>query len=186
MLICLYGPPPLHVDLKFVALDDAAERVEDPAVLWQRDGRLSEVLSRGEAHYPAPDPQWIEDRFWIWVHYGATKIGRGELFEALDFLAFLRMVVFGPLGLQLRGHRPTGVRKVEARPDLVQELRATVATPEVQSLVTALRAAVDLYRRQRERISAPPDLTLELRAEAEAVAVEYLERIADEHSSSKP
>ncbi|MER7057532.1 MULTISPECIES: hypothetical protein [unclassified Streptomyces] len=34
-----------------------------------------------------PDLQWIEDRFWIWVHYGATKLGRGELFEVNGFLA---------------------------------------------------------------------------------------------------
>jgi predicted nucleotidyltransferase len=34
VLICLYGPPLLHVDLKFVALGDIAERVEDPAVIW--------------------------------------------------------------------------------------------------------------------------------------------------------
>lgn len=34
LLICLYDLPPLlHVDLKFVALPDAAARVEDPAVL---------------------------------------------------------------------------------------------------------------------------------------------------------
>src|SRR5438477_114711 len=36
VLICLYGAPLLHVDLKFVTLAAAAERVEDPAVLWER------------------------------------------------------------------------------------------------------------------------------------------------------
>lgn len=45
LLICLYGPPPLHADLKFVGLGDAARRGHDPVVLWERDGRLSDVLS---------------------------------------------------------------------------------------------------------------------------------------------
>ena len=177
VLICLFGPPPIHVDLKFVGLDDVAERVEDPAVLWQRDDRLSTVLSRGEARYPAPDLQWIEDRFWIWIHYGATKVGRGELFEALGFLAFLRMVVFGPLGLAQRGLRPTGVRRVETASGLAEELETTVATPEPRSLVAALRSAVTLYRRQRADVLERSEGPLELRSAAESAAVDYLEQI---------
>src|SRR6185295_1915123 len=44
VLICLYGAPPLHVDLKFVRLADLAARVEDPAILWEREGRMSAAL----------------------------------------------------------------------------------------------------------------------------------------------
>src|SRR5712692_6602221 len=49
-------------------------RVEDPVVLWERDGRLTSALQRGMPAYPQPDLQWIEDRIWVWVHYAATKI----------------------------------------------------------------------------------------------------------------
>src|SRR5262245_29977340 len=128
LLICLYGPPLLHVDLKFVALPEAATRVEDPVVLWERDGQLTAVLQRTAAVYPAPDLQELEDRFWVWVHYGATKLGRGELFEALDFLAFLRAQVLGPLALLAQGSRPSGVRKVESQaPRYLPELLGTTA-----------------------------------------------------------
>ena len=72
VLICLYGPPLLHVDLKFVSLPDLADRVEDPAVLWERDGRMRTALTGRPAAFPAPAPQWIEDRFWVWIHYGAS------------------------------------------------------------------------------------------------------------------
>jgi predicted nucleotidyltransferase len=113
LLICLYGPPPLHVDLKFVAVQDAVTRVDDPIVLWERDGRLSEALSKGEARYSCPEFQWVEDRFWVWIHYAATKVGRGELLEAADFLSFLRPNVFGPLGKRRLGLRPVGVRRLE-------------------------------------------------------------------------
>lgn len=170
LLICLYGPPLLHVDLKFVALPDAAQRVDEPAVLWERDGRLSAVLREGAAHYPSPDPQWIEDRFWVWVHYAAGKIGRGELFEALEFLSFLRMNVLGPLGLQRLGLRPAGVRRLEAdAPALAEELKATVARHDARSLLAAVRACIAIYQRLRGEV--------EFRDAAEAAALDYLDEI---------
>jgi len=65
LLIALFGPPPVHVDLKFVAERDLDRRVEDGLILWQRDGALDAALRRAAAAWPQPDPQWIEDRFWV-------------------------------------------------------------------------------------------------------------------------
>ena len=168
LLICLYAPVPLHVDLKFVAVPDLAERVEDPIVLWERDGRVTTALAAGSAAYPGPDATWINDRFWIWVHYGASKIARGELFEAMDFLAFLRMVVLGPLALQRAGARPQGVRKIEvAAPTFVDRLSETVAQHDAASCAEALKAAVGLYRELRPNTISS--------GAAEDAATEYLE-----------
>jgi hypothetical protein len=97
LLICLYGPPLLHVDLKFVSTDELVHRVEDPTILWDRHGAVRAALSKVKAVYPQPQLQWIEDRFWVWVHYIAVKIARGELFEAIDSLGFVRARVLGPL-----------------------------------------------------------------------------------------
>jgi predicted nucleotidyltransferase len=36
LMICLYGPPALHVDMKVVVLNDLACRVDEPVVLWER------------------------------------------------------------------------------------------------------------------------------------------------------
>jgi len=172
ILICLYGPPLLHVDLKFVPLPEAAARTEDPLILWERDGRLSAVLRATPAAPLVPDLQWIEDRFWVWVHYVATKIGRGELLETLDALAFLRRQVLGPLALHAEGALPVGVRKVEtrARPYLDALVRTT-AGYDPRACAGALRAAVTLYRALRARV-APATLTPH--AEAEAAALGYL------------
>lgn len=147
LLICLYDQPLLHVDLKLVALPDLAERVEDPVVLWERDGRIDAQLRRGTAEYPEPDAGWIERRCWVWVHYAALKIGRGELFEALHMLDYLRTSVLGPLGLVRAGARPSGVRRVEtAAPELAERLRATVAAYDRADCLRALGACVDVYR----------------------------------------
>lgn len=76
--------------------DELETRTEDPAVLWERSTELTDSISRAESNYPMPDLTWIEDRFWVWVHFAAAKLGRGELFEVIDFLSFLRERVLGP------------------------------------------------------------------------------------------
>lgn len=162
LLICLYEEPLLHVDLKFVTLADLAERVEDPAVLWQRDARVQQALARGVAEYPSPDARWLERRFWVWVHYTAAKIGRGELFDALHSLDYLRSVVLGPLGLLQAGARPSGVRRVEtAAPELARRLQATVSKYEAADCHRALLACVDVYHWLRAE-SAPNPSAVEL------------------------
>ena len=176
LLVCLYGPPPVHVDLKFVTPDDLAVRVETPIVLWDRDGRVRIALAAGAAAYPAPDPQWMEDRFWIWVHYAASKIGRGELFEALDFTGFLRSQVLGPLALKEASAQPSGVRHVErVAPARARQMRETVARYDARDLVSSLRAAVALYRELRDRAGVEK---LKRRSEAEAAALDYLDAVA--------
>jgi len=175
LLICLYGPPPVHVDLKFVLPDDLATRVEDPVVLWARDDRIARALAAGEARYPVPDIQWIEDRFWVWVHYVATKLGRGELFEALDVDAGFRKLVLGPLVLQRAGARPDGVRRVErAAPADAERLRASVAGYDRRDIARSITATIALYRHLREQAAVP---SLVRRRAAENAAVAYLDDV---------
>ena len=186
LLICLYdGAPILHVDLKFIALPDAAKRVEDPCILWERDGQLTTALGNGIAAYPTPNLQWIEDRFWVWIHYAASKIGRGEIFEAQDGLSYIRATVLGPLVLSKSGARPCGVRKIEQfAPDHSRELTATVARYDAVDCLRALRASVDLYRTLRLNADA-----VKFNHAAEEAALHYLlemeERCAPNGKSSK-
>ncbi|MEZ8724053.1 oxalate:formate antiporter [Vibrio pomeroyi] len=146
LIVSMFGPEPVHVDFKFVSLSDAAVRVDNNHVLWERDSLLTDVFSAAEPRYPQPDPQWIEDRFWIWTHYAATKIARGEYFETVEFLSFLRQNVLSPLALKQAGLTPSGVRKIESRlPEFAQALTQTVSMPERDALIPALNQAVKLY-----------------------------------------
>ena len=173
LLIALYGPPPVHVDLKFVADSQLDQRVEDGLILWQRDGALDVALRRAVPTWPQPDPQWIEDRFWVWIHYGATKLGRGELFECLDMLAALRAMVFGPLIAHGGGYRANRVRRLEQlAPGLVPALEATIGDHTPPGCAAALRASVALYRQLRGDASA-----LAWRTGAEAASLDYLAQI---------
>lgn len=173
LLICLYGAPLLHVDLKFLSPRELAHRVEDPTILWERDGEARQGLSRGRASYPQPDPQWIEDRFWVWVHYIVVKIARGELFEALDGLAFIRSRVLGPLILRVSGLQPNGVRRLESgAPQFVAPLAAAVGAHDRDSCRDALEAAAALYVNLREQCATSG---LIRRTEAERAANTFLQ-----------
>lgn len=177
LLICLYDAPLLHVDLKFVSMTDIDKRVEDPAVLWEREGRVTQSLKRSGAVYPMAAPAWIEDRFWIWVHYGATKIARGELFEAIDFLSALRSIVLGPMGLRRAGARPQGVRKIEIiAPAFAKDLQRTVARYDAGDCLRALRACVEIYRALREE---------QTESDAERAAMKYLSAVEGKHGQQE-
>ncbi|PSW22180.1 oxalate:formate antiporter [Photobacterium sanctipauli] len=174
LVIALYeGAVIVHVDFKFVSLPDAAQRVDDPVVLWQRGSCLSDVLAQSESQYPQPNPQWIEDRFWVWVHYAATKIARGEYFETLEFISFLRQNALSPLALAQAGETPEGVRKIEHLiPDFAQKLEATIATNNAESLGEAVYRCVDIYRELRANIEG-----VECNHTAEKLSLAYLKQI---------
>jgi len=152
LLICLFDDPLLHVDIKFLTPAELNSRVEEPVILYDTNEHLKNILSNTNAEYPLTNFQWIEDRFWIWVHYAVTKIGRGELFEAFDFLSYIRIIVLGPLLQQKNGHLPRGVRKVEMTlpSDDLNKLILTTAKYEQHSIIAALEASVRLYRELRK------------------------------------
>jgi len=169
LLIALYGPPVNHVDLKFIGLSELDQRVEDGLILWQRDDQVQQRLRLAEAAWPQADPQWIEDRFWVWIHYIAVKIGRGELFEAVDGLSAIRRMAIVPLIVSGRTDRPAGVRRIEQlAPDLLPQLKQTVAAHDRAGCLRALHAAVDLYREVR-----PAGLVR--RTDAEQAVIAYVD-----------
>lgn len=176
LLICLYDDPLLHVDIKFLTLPELEQRVEDPVILFERDNRLSTLIKNTKAKWPEPDLQWIEDRFWTWVHYACLKIGRGELMEACDFLAFLRQTVLSPL-LQIKNNRRArGVRKVEKElsPADLENLKITFAEYKRKSIIKALDNSISIYRSLRRKIF-PADI--QLQALAEKRSTDYLKML---------
>lgn len=159
LVITLVGPPLLHVDFKFVCVSDFAERDEKPVILWDRDGSLAHTRS-GPPRARAPlDLQWIEDRFWVWVHYGATKLGRGELFEVVSFLNYLREAVLAPLITHRMGAPARGVRHLEAiaralgvsRASIYRHLAATTPRHSPSNTCTRSSLIADL-RPERWRL----------------------------------
>lgn len=150
-LICLYDDPLLHIDIKFLTKDEFRTRIETPIILADTDEQLQHILQTSIPNFPYPDYQWIEDRFWIWMHYALLKIGRGELFEALEFISYVRITVLGPLLHIKNGNLPKGVRKIETmlEDDDLKALKATIAAHDKHSLMNALEASVGLYRHLR-------------------------------------
>jgi hypothetical protein len=176
VLICLYDKPLLHVDLKFLTLGEFHSRAETPALLFDKEGQLEKVIRNSEARFPYPDYQWIEDRFWTWIHYALLKIGRGEYLEAYDFFGFLRMVVFGPLLHIKNDNLPRGVRKVETElsSEDLDQLMQTIPDYDRHSLLDSLRTAVSLYRQLRTSLF---DESIQLQNKTEQRVLEYFDDI---------
>ena len=147
LLICLYGPPLLHVDLKFVRAADLTRMVGRTVILWARDtAAIEQRFYAAAIAWPDQSPEWFEARVWVWLHYGVTKLQRGELFEAIAMLAFLREHVLGPLLHRRAGRPQRGVRRMEQQDAAaVKALKATLAEHDAAEIAAALRAAAALY-----------------------------------------
>lgn len=162
LLICLYGPKLLHVDLKCVTADDLDRRIERPYLLYARDHCAIEArLDKAVIRWPDQDAQWFEDRVWIWLHYAVTKWGRGELFEAIGMIGFIRDQVLGPMLHRRAGQPQRGVRRIES-PAIVDgaSLKATVASHDRDSVADAIRAASALYLDLRTDCPPPKEIAL--------------------------
>ena len=177
VLICLYDDPLMHVDIKFLTKEEFRTRIETPVILTDTDDELQHVLQTSVPEFPYPDYQWIEDRFWIWIHYTLLKIGRGELFEVLDGLSFLRIMVLGPLLHIKNGNLPKGVRKIETliNPQQVEQLKATIAMYDKMSMMDALEGTINLYRELRKQLFDEDLVTWQHQTEQRVMI--YLEEI---------
>jgi len=157
LLICLYGPPLLHVDLKFITSDDLVDLFERPTVLWARDGEaIARRVSEGKIRPPQTrDAQWYEERVWLWLHYGATKLLRGELAEAVSTLDFIRLMVLGPMLQRNAGARLRNVRRIEEIPQARERLAPTMAAYDPAATAEAYRQTCALYVKLRQADPPP-------------------------------
>ena len=116
-------------------------------VLWERDGIVSTSLPANHEEDLAADLRWIEERVCTWSWYIETKVLRGELYEALDALQYLRdNVLFKVLALQ-REERPSAARRVEARTGVwTNQFAETVPVLSRESTMNALQAIMALYQ----------------------------------------
>lgn len=173
LLIALYESALLHVDIKFLTPDEFHHRVENPTILWERDNLLTSIIEQTTAQYPPFDFQWAEDRFWIWAHYAALKVGRGEYFEAIDFLAFVRNAVIGPMLHLNNASLPRGVRRAETTfgTDELTRLRKTVSMPDRMTLLSSLWEVMYMYESLRDALA--PD-TFHKNSAAQLAVTKYL------------
>lgn len=147
LIICLYGPPLLHVDLKFLLAAELTHLVEPPRVIWARQLTcIDQLLSRAGIGWPDRSPDWFEARAWIWLHYAATKFQRGELLEAIGVLGFFREQVLGPMFHRRAGRTQRGVRRMELiDQEAACRLADTSAHWDRNAIAHALTAAAALY-----------------------------------------
>jgi hypothetical protein len=114
-------------------------------VVWSQDDDIAAALG-GAADAAGVDLAWIEARMWTWVWYTHSKILRGELYEALDALQYLRGNVLFALLAETSGVRPYGSRRAEQHVgELGPQFARTVPALERAAIMDALETIVELY-----------------------------------------
>ena len=154
LLICLYDDPLLHVDFKFITKSDISRSIEIPVILWERDGIYTRNLEETTICWPNPDYQWIEDRFWTWIHYGAGKIARGEYFEASWHLMFMINCVIGPLYYRKHNLDSRSLRKLEKilSEQESAEIISLIPAHDKASLIRSLFNIMEIYEKLAEKL----------------------------------
>lgn len=176
LLVCLFDNPLLHVDIKFITLPELNKRIENPVVLFERDGQLTTLIESTTPVWPEPDFQWIEDRFWIWIHYVSAKIGRGEYFDCLTSIDYIRSHVIAPL-LQVKNKKlARGMRKVETQLNMadLENLKITVAQYNRESIITALDNIISIYTSLRRKLFTD---AVQLKTETQKKCLDYFKKI---------
>jgi predicted nucleotidyltransferase len=166
----------VHMDFDVVSVELAAEHNEGlPAVvLWEREP-ISAALPGTYGPDLTTELRWMETRIWTWSWYIQSKVLRGELYEALDGLQYVRDQVLFRLLAFGRGDRPAGGRRAEAAVgDHADAFARTVPIAlERAAFLEALRVEIDLYR-----VLADPLLArhgVDFAIEARAVILRALE-----------
>jgi predicted nucleotidyltransferase len=63
VLICLYDNPLLHVDIKFVTLEEFHVRIETPTILLDKDSRLQQALENSTPKFHIPTINGLKTGF---------------------------------------------------------------------------------------------------------------------------
>ena len=176
LLICLYELDRLvHVDFKFSLPEELEHRAYNSVVVSEQNSAITRIFESSEPTPIKPDPQWIEDRFWTWVHYAALRLGRSELHDLVNFLGSIREMVLGPLALHAKGFPPFGVRKIEKYiPEFAAVLESAIPGYEVGSCYSATLSCIEIYRQLR----APYLDNISVNRIAEDASIEYLTDVA--------
>ena len=138
----------VHVDFDVLSSSAVAghNRGLPVLVLWERDGVSAQLPGKEHTDF-GRELRWIEERMWTWCWYIQTKILRGELYEALDGLQYVRDQVLFRLLAFRHGTRPSGARRVEATlGDREARFASTIPLAhDAAAVLSALRAEIELY-----------------------------------------
>lgn len=156
VLISLYDCPPLllHVDWKWITLKEFEIRVENPSVLFEQENCLTEIMNRTNWAYPLPDWAAADPKFWTWMHYVLSKLGRGELLEAVDYLCEVRSSLVGPMVLHKNGFSPRRMRRAEQLPPAEWQLLqpSIVWQHSTRACFEAIVGMIELYCQTRQHL----------------------------------
>jgi hypothetical protein len=97
--------------------------------------------------YELPNLELNEMRFWTWMHYIFSKIGRGEIIEACSYLCEVRIYCLGPMLLHKNKMVARRLRHAEHLPaeDLFHLEATFPAECRTKSCFNAAMKMIEIY-----------------------------------------
>ena len=169
---------PLHVDLMFRKWSETVLHWKwKGSVILKDSGNAIAQLKKESDLLQPPELAWeqlntLNQKFWGWVAYTFGKILRGELWEALDNIAWIRNEALLVMLAWTQNAQYEGHRRLEAKLDdhLATLFNESLCSREPESLHAALTAEVRIFRELRSRLSAQVAETFDERPEKEIMS----------------
>jgi hypothetical protein len=150
-----FAPDLLHVDCKWIYLEGFQKRVENPSIIFEKDRLLSNCIRDFPSEgYELPNFELNEMRFWSWMHYIFSKIGRGEIIEAYGYLCEVRNCCVGPMVLHKNALTPRRMRHAEHLPEADLKLirKSIPINCDAKNCFDATIYMIELYKYTRDSL----------------------------------
>ncbi len=139
-------------------------------VLYDPEAVLSTLVSCSrnlQATFQLADPLVLNQKFRGWCWYVFGKLMRGELWEALEGVSFIRERALLPMINAKNGFVDEGYRRLEKKMDdeLAHDLQLTVASYDKEAVFSALLNEITLFRDLRNELFLSLNLTVDPTAE---------------------
>jgi len=172
-----FAPNLLHVDCKWIPLEGFKKRVENPVVIFEKGNLLSKCIKDFPSlGYELPNFELDEMRFWTWMHYVFSKIGRGEIIEAYGYLCEVRNCCVGPMVLHKNDLIPRRMRYAENLPEAdLEQIRKTLPLNcDARGCFDATMHLIELYKNTRDALVSSSFIKNDA---AEIACLKYAENI---------
>ena len=144
--VCIYEKDLLQVTFKFVNASIILNKLFVGEIIYDKNNNLSDKLNITKKKNISLSIQWYENRFWILLNYGITKLNSNQLMEAIEYISFIRQSIITPMiHMKLnQQQRDSDYLEFDA-PEFIDKLKLTVSLYDKSLISKAYEELVIFY-----------------------------------------
>ncbi|MGL4589174.1 MAG: hypothetical protein ACRCUP_02960 [Mycoplasmatales bacterium] len=147
--ICLFkvSGDLLQVDAKFVELTDFKNQRDKIKLLFDKTKQVDQkIINQKTCEVQTIDWNFVNQKFYKWIHFGIVKLARGEIHEAISCLNMIWSEIIANYYYIERGILPRGMRRIEQiQPELAVKLSEIMPSYELEAVYDSYLKTLELY-----------------------------------------